>query len=187
MTTLPATQETTSKQDIAWWIILIQGILSIIIGVLFLVSPRMTVLVLVQFLGIYWLVSGVLSLVSIFVDRRLWGWKLFAGLIGILAGVSVIQHPLWSAVFLPTVLVVILGIQGIFHGIAYIVEAIRGLGWGTAILGVLSILFGVILLSAPLFAAMWLVIFLGATSLVGGIASVVYAIVVSRKQAQSIA
>lgn len=185
MTTYPATQETSHKQELAWWIILIQGILSIIIGVLFLVSPGMTVLVLVQFLGIYWLVGGVLSLVSIFVDRRLWGWKLFAGLIGIIAGVSVIQHPLWSAVFLPTVLVVILGIQGIFYGIVYIIEAIKGLGWGTAILGALSILMGVLLLSAPLFAAMWLVIFLGAASLVGGIASVVYAIVESRKPAQS--
>jgi uncharacterized membrane protein HdeD (DUF308 family) len=183
MTALPATQETTNKHDFAWWIILIQGILSIIIGVLFLVSPGMSVLVLVQFLGIYWLVAGVLSMVSIFVDRRLWGWKLFAGIIGLLAGISVIQHPVWSAVFLPTVLVVILGIQGILHGIAYIVEAIRGLGWGTAILGVLSILFGIILLSSPLFAAVWLVLFLGGASLVGGIFSVGYAIFVARKQA----
>ena len=185
MTTLPATQETTNKHDFAWWIVLIQGILSIIIGVLLLVSPGMTVLVLVQFLGIYWLVGGVLSLVSIFIDRSLWGWKLFAGLIGILAGVSVIQHPLWSAVFLPKLLVVILGIQGIFHGVAYIIEAIRGLGWGTAILGILSILFGIILLSAPLISAVWLVIFLGAVSLLGGILSVGYAIVVYRMQSRS--
>jgi uncharacterized membrane protein HdeD (DUF308 family) len=185
MTTYSATQETSQKQDLAWWIILIQGILSIIIGVLFLVSPGMTVLVLVQFLGIYWLVGGVLSLVSVFVDRRLWGWKLFAGVIGIMAGVSVIQHPLWSAVFLPTVLVVILGIQGIFYGIVHIIEAFRGMGWGVAILGGLSILFGMILLSSPLFAAVWLVIFLGAASLVGGIASVGYALVVSRRQAKS--
>jgi uncharacterized membrane protein HdeD (DUF308 family) len=185
MSTLPATQATSQKQDLAWWVVLIQGILSIIIGVLFLVSPGMTVLVLVQFLGIYWLVGGVLSLVSVFVDRRLWAWKLFAGMIGILAGVSVIQHPLWSAVLLPTVLVVILGIQGIFYGIVYIIEAIRGLGWGTAILGGLSILFGIILLSSPLFSAVWLVIFLGMASLIGGFASVLFAIFVSRKQDQS--
>ena len=185
MTTLPATQETSQKHDLTWGMILLQGLFSIIIGLLLLLSPGMTVLALVQLLGVYWLVSGLLSLVSIFVDRRLWGWKLFAGLIGIWAGISVIQHPLWSAVFLPTVLVVILGIQGIFYGIVYIIEAIRGLGWGTAILGALSILFGIILLSSPLLAAVWVVIFLGATSLVGGIASVVYAIFVSRKQAQS--
>jgi uncharacterized membrane protein HdeD (DUF308 family) len=88
-------------------------------------------------------VGGILTLVSIFVDRRLWGWKLFAGVIGVWAGLSVIQHPLWSAVFLPTVLVILLGIQGIFYGIVYIIEAIKGLGWGTAILGALSILMGV--------------------------------------------
>ena len=185
MTTLPATQETSQKHDLTWGMILLQGIFSIIIGLLLLSSPGMTVLALVQLLGVYWLVSGVLSLVSIFVDRRLWGWKLISGLIGIWAGLSVIQYPLWSAVFLPTVLVVILGIQGIFYGIIYIIEAIKGLGWGAAILGGLSILMGVILVSSPLFAALWVVIFLGVASLVGGIASVLYAIFVSRKQARS--
>jgi len=176
MTTLPGTQKTISKHESAWWIVLIQGVLSIIIGVLLLVSPGMTLLVLVQLLGIYWLVSGVLSLVRIFIDRSLWGWKLFAGLIGILAGVSVIQHPLWSAVLLPKVLMVMLGIEGILNGIAYLVEAFRGLGWGTALLGILSILFGVILLVSPLISAVWLVGFLGAVSLLGGILSVGYAI-----------
>jgi uncharacterized membrane protein HdeD (DUF308 family) len=185
MATLPATQEKSQKHDLAWWVVLIQGVLSILIGVLLLVSPGMTVLVLVQILGFYWLVGGILTLVSIFVDRRLWGWKLFAGVIGVWAGLSVIQHPLWSAVFLPTVLIILLGIQGIFYGIVYIIEAIKGLGWGTAILGALSVLMGVLLLSAPLFAAMWLVIFLGVVNLVGGIVSVLYAIFVSRKQAQN--
>jgi uncharacterized membrane protein HdeD (DUF308 family) len=51
MTTLPATQEKSQKHDLAWWVVLIQGILSILIGVLLLVSPGMTVLVLVQILG----------------------------------------------------------------------------------------------------------------------------------------
>jgi len=185
MTTLPATHETSHTHELPWWMILLQGLFSIIIGVLFLVSPGITVVVVIQMLGIYWLVSGMLTLVSIFINRHLWGWKLFAGLIGILAGVSVIQHPLWSAVFLPTVLVFILGIQGIFYGIVYIIEAIKGLGWGTAILGGLSLLMGIILVSSPLFAAFWLVLFLGVASLLGGIVSVVYAIVVSRKQAQS--
>ena len=186
MTTLFATKETSQENDISWAIILIKGILSIIIGLLFLLSPGMTVVVVVQLLGVYWLVGGVLSLVSIFVDRRLWGWKLFAGVIGILAGVSVIQHPLWSAVFLPTVWVFILGVQGVFYGVAMIFEAFRGMGWGTAIMGGLSIVLGIILLSAPLFAAVWLVILLGVTSLVGGIASVLYAIfgAISRKKTQ---
>jgi len=185
MTILPAVQETSQKIDFAWGMILIKGIIAIIIGLLFLLSPGMTILVAIQLLGIYWLVGGVLSIVNIFVDRSLWGWKLFGGLIGILAGLSVIQHPLWSAIFLPKVLVVILGIQGIIYGIVYIIEAIRGLGRGTAILGGVSILFGIILLSSPLIATAWLVIFLGSASLVGGFASVVYAIFVSRKKARS--
>ena len=32
-----------------------------------------------QFLGIYWLANGLFNMVSIFIDRVMWGWKLLAG------------------------------------------------------------------------------------------------------------
>ncbi len=68
-----------------WWAILVQGIFSVIIGLLLLTNPAATTLVIVQVIGIYWLVSGVFSITGIFIDRSLWGWKLIAGLIGIFA------------------------------------------------------------------------------------------------------
>jgi hypothetical protein len=39
------------------------------------------------------------------------GWKLPAGLIGIFAGLTVIQHSIWSAVFLPRMLVIMFGVK----------------------------------------------------------------------------
>ena len=185
MTALPATQNTDHKHELAWWVILLQGFLSIIIGFFFLASPGISVVVIIQLLGIYWLVSGVLTLVSIFIDKYLWGWKLFSGVIGILAGVYIIQNPILNAVLIPTLVVTILGIQGIIYGIVYIFEAIKGLGWGTAILGILSILLGILLISSPLFAAKWIILMLGVFNLVGGISAVLYAIFVARKKTEA--
>lgn len=183
MTTVTENQNKSHNHDLAWWIILLQGILSIIIGLLFITSPKLTVVVIVQLLGIYWMISGVLSFVSIFIDSHLWGWKFFSGAIGMLAGVYVVQNPVLAAIFIPAVMVTVLGIQGIIYGIILFVEAFKGLGIGSAILGVVSILLGIVLIASPLFALKWFILTLGIVSVVGGIASIIYAISASRKKA----
>lgn len=165
----------TVSRNSPWWLLLLEGIAAIIIGVFLLISPGMTTLVLVQFLGFYWLFCGVLSLVSLFVDRSNWGWKLCAGILGIIAGLIVIRHPLWSAVLVPTTLVWLLGILGIVEGIAKFVQAFRGGGGGMAVLGILSILFGIFLLFAPVIAALALILVLGIFAIVGGIGAIILA------------
>jgi uncharacterized membrane protein HdeD (DUF308 family) len=106
--------------------------------------------------------------------HSLWGWKLFGGIIGILAGIVVLQHPLWSTLLLPAVYVIILGIQGIIGGGVSLVMAFRGGGWGIGILGALSLVFGIILLLNPVFIGVAVLPFvLGAFALVGGIAAVI--------------
>ena len=162
-------------QEIPWWAILIQGIFSILIGLLLLISPGVTILVLIQFLGFYWLIGGIFGIVSIFIDSSLWGWKLFAGILGILAGLAIIQNPLWSTLIVPSVLVIILGIEGMIIGVVGLIQAFSGGGWGAGILGALSILFGLLLVANPLVGAATLAILLGILGLVGGIIAIVYA------------
>ncbi len=158
--------------NVPWWAILVQGIFSVIIGLLLLTNPAATTLVIVQFIGIYWLVTGVFSITGIFIDRSLWGWKLFAGLIGIFAGLSVIQHPIWSAVLLPTMLVIMFGVNGIILGLISFFGAFKGGGFSAAILGVINFLFGVILLSSPFIAALALPWVFGVIAFAGGIITV---------------
>ena len=158
-----------------WWAVLVQGIFSILIGLLLLTYPGATTLVIVQFIGIYWLISVIFSIIKIFIDRSLWGLKLFAGLIGILAGVSIVQHPLWSTFMLPTVLIIFLGIDGLIIGVVGLIEAFKGGGWATGILGGLSVLFGLLLLGSPLLAALTLPWIYGVLGLVGGISAIIFA------------
>ena len=92
------------KSDI-WWVFLLQGFAGIIIGLMLITEPGATLVALTTVLGFYWLITGVLALVQVFVDRATpWVWSLLAGLVGILAGLFVLRHPLVAALTVPTVL-----------------------------------------------------------------------------------
>jgi len=165
----------SEERLVPWWVVLIEGIAAIIIGVLLLVNPRITTAVLVQFLGIYWLIVGIIDIVRIFMDSSMWGWKLFSGIIGILAGIAIIQYPLWSSLLVPTVLVWVFGFFGVIIGIIGLIQAFQGAGWGAGILGVLSILFGLLLLTNAFVTSFTLPFIFGILAIVGGLAALVMA------------
>jgi uncharacterized membrane protein HdeD (DUF308 family) len=115
MTTVAAAPP--AQQQSIWWLFLLQGIAAIILGLMLLTAPGATLVVMVTFLGFYWLIEGILSMVHVFVDRSVpWIWSLLTGIVGIAAGILVVRHPLLAALTVPTVLVIILGVQGLIMG-----------------------------------------------------------------------
>ena len=165
----------TEEQLVPWWVVLIEGIAAIIIGILLLVNPAITTAVLIQFLGFYWLIVGIIDIVRIFMDSSMWGWKLFSGIIGILAGIAIIQYPLWSTLLVPAVMVWVFGFFGIVIGVIGLIQAFQGAGWGAGILGILSILFGLLLLTNAFIASLTLPFIFGILAIVGGLAALVMA------------
>jgi uncharacterized membrane protein HdeD (DUF308 family) len=161
-------QETTFP----WWLVLLEGIFAALFGFLLLVAPGGTLLFLIQVLGFYLLIEGILRLVSIFLDSSLWGLKLAIGILGILGGMVVLNHPLWSAIAIPTYIVYIIGFLAIFQGAGGLIQTFRGDGWGVGILGILTIIFGIIVLSNPLIGVVALPFVLGVFMLAGGIAAI---------------
>lgn len=157
---------------VPWWHLLLEGITAVIIGILLVSFPRQTTVVLIQLLGIYWFVTGILALVSLCIDRSLWGWKLFSGILGILAGVVVVRHPLWSAFLVPFTIVIILGVQAIIQGIIELIQAFQGGGWGAALLGVINIILGIFLLSEPVIATVVFPVVLGIVAIVLGVIAI---------------
>jgi|CXWK01.1.fsa_nt_gi uncharacterized membrane protein HdeD (DUF308 family) len=133
-----------------WGFLLIQGIAMVIIGAILLWAPAKdrieTYLLLVNLLGIYWIISGVLDLAHMFTDHTGWGWKLFMGLISIMAGFYIVSYPIAAAVALPRVFVLILGIWGLMQGTIALIMAFKGGGWGLGALGIIGIIFGFILI-----------------------------------------
>jgi len=169
------TQPQQEAKAAPWWLVLIEGIALIIIGILLLTSTGKATIFIIQVMGIYWIISGIFQLISIFMDHTAWGWKLFAGIISIMAGIVVVGQPLMSTVVVLGVAIIILGIQGIIYGGIGIYQAFKGAGWGAGILGAISIVFGIILLSNTLIAAATLPYVLGIFGIVGGIFAIIAA------------
>ena len=160
-----------------WWLILMAGILNLIVGILLLANPGKTAIALVWVLGLYWFVQGIFVLVAMFLDHSAWGWKLFMGVLGILAGIVVMRHPIASALVVPSILILLLGIQGLVMGGISLVLAFRGGGWGAGILGALSILFGIILIMnyANLLTVLTYIWVVAIVAIAGGIVQIVVA------------
>jgi uncharacterized membrane protein HdeD (DUF308 family) len=158
-----------------WWLVLIEGIAAIIIGILLFLAPQATLELVIQLFGLFWLVDGVLRIASACTDPTDRGLKIFVGVIGILAGFTVIRHPLLLAFAMTWMLVVALGGAGVTIGAISLFMAFRGRGWGAAVLGVLSLLFGLLVLFNPFPANVgWVYLYAG-VSLVGGLIAVVVA------------
>jgi uncharacterized membrane protein HdeD (DUF308 family) len=151
----------------------LRGIAALILGIFLLSSPRMTTVVLVTFVGAYWLVDGIFSLVGMFIDRVAWGLKLVLGILGILAGIYVLRHPLWASVLVVSFVVILLGIQGLITGVLHLIRGFRGEGWGPVVLGILYVIFGLILLANVYVAALSLPLVLGIFEIIGGIILIV--------------
>jgi uncharacterized membrane protein HdeD (DUF308 family) len=159
-----------------WWLVLIQGILAVILAFFLFTSPAQTAAAIVWVIAVYWLITGILTLLRLFVDRSHWGWKVFSGVLGILAGwvlldAGVAQRTLifgWT-------IVILLGIQGLVMGVIQLIEAFRGGGWGPGIIGGLSILFGILLLGNTFAATLVLPWVIGVFMLIGGIFAIIMA------------
>lgn len=158
-----------------WWLVLLEGIALIIIGIWLFQQPVGAVTTIVFILGIYWIISGIFNFVRLIWDRRVWGWKIFTGIIGILAGYFVIQYPLGSTAVVGLTLIYFLAFIGIFVGIGNLIQAFTGAGWGTGILGVVSIVLGVLLLMNSGIATLSLPWTLGLLAIFGGILAIINA------------
>jgi uncharacterized membrane protein HdeD (DUF308 family) len=171
-----ATVAMEAAKSRSWWLYLLQGTAAIVMGLMLLTAPGVTLVGLVTFLGFYWLITGVLALVCVFVDHSVpWVWSLISGIVGILAGLFVLNHPLLAALTLPTVIVIVLGIEGLLLGIVQIISGFTGGGIGAFVMGAINVLIGVLLLASPVAAAFAVPLVFGVLLLVQGIALIVWA------------
>jgi uncharacterized membrane protein HdeD (DUF308 family) len=145
------TATTMETKQRPWWAMLAGGVIAVIVGAVMLWAPAKTAasawLLLTAMLGIYWLVLGILDLVSMFEDHTAWGWKLFIGIVSILAGLIILMYPVAAAVTLPRIFTLVLGIWGLIYGVILLLMAFQGGGWGAGVLGVLAIILGISLIA----------------------------------------
>lgn len=109
-----------------WWMLLLEGLLQLILGLLLLVSTDMTVFILIQILGIYWLIRGLIMIVQMFAEReKNRGWLLLGGILGIMSGIIVLRYPVFSSFILLDFLVILIAFVGIVQGTVSIINGAK--------------------------------------------------------------
>ena len=81
----------------AFWITLVRGMLAVTLGVALVYWPDKARPILVNFMGMFWLVSGIVSLRWGVHGERAKGLSLLAGATGVLAGTGMLSGPFTQA------------------------------------------------------------------------------------------
>jgi uncharacterized membrane protein HdeD (DUF308 family) len=117
------------KSDEHWWVMLLAGLLSIGAGIIALIHPTLTALVLVLLIGANALVTGVLDLVVAVRLRKIIRGELLlvlSGIASIVFGAIVFMYPLGAGAL---ALVWIIAIYAIFTGAMMLGLAVRVRAW----------------------------------------------------------
>jgi len=148
-----------------WGVVALRGLLTILFGILVLIWPEISLVLLIAFFGIFALIGGILALLAAFRGRQAdEGWAIFLaleGLAGIAAGVIAFLWPRITAV----ALVYLIAFWAIARGIFEIISAVQlrreiENEWLLGLAGLLSIGFGVLLALWPgpgLLAILWII------------------------------
>jgi uncharacterized membrane protein HdeD (DUF308 family) len=162
-------------EALPWWLVLVEGIVAALLGLILLVAPGASLVFLVWLLGIYLLIAGIFRIVGIFLDASSWGWKLAGGILSLIAGLAILSNPLWSTTMASAWLVILVGFLALLQGAAGLVVAFQGGGWGMGALSALGVLLGLFLVINPLMGAAALTLILAIFMLIGGVAAVIQA------------
>jgi uncharacterized membrane protein HdeD (DUF308 family) len=160
-------------ETLPWGLVLVEGIVVALLGLILLVAPGASLVFLMWLLGIYLLIAGISRIVGVFLDSSSWGWKLAAGILCLIAGLAILTNPLWSTTLASTWLIILVGFLAMLQGAAGLVVAFQGGGWGMGVLSVLGILFGLFLVINPLIGVATLTLVLAIFMLIGGVGAIV--------------
>jgi uncharacterized membrane protein HdeD (DUF308 family) len=135
-----------------WWLNLIRGIVALVVGILILGWPSVGDRLFVNFLAIFWLASGLMSLqwgLSVHQRKGLW---LVAGIVGTVVGVALLLRFWYQRYLDPGQAVRILGALALFVGLINIFGGFRTpemaheQARGRVILGVFEVGLGAVLI-----------------------------------------
>jgi len=145
-----------------WWLTLLRGVLTAILGLLLLFWPDKSADAVIMFVGAFALITGLIATIHAATAKySLWGTSIFGGLVTIALGLIAFFWPDLTA----TILVYIVAIWALVVGM---IEIVGGLAIGagssagalTTGLGLVSVVLAMLLFMVPeagIIAAAWLI------------------------------
>jgi uncharacterized membrane protein HdeD (DUF308 family) len=158
---------------------IVSGVSALIFGILVLIWPKTTLLVVAVLFGLQLLISGIVRIVNGIIDKSIEGWQrglsITFGVLIVLAGIFCLRNPALSLL----TIIVIVAIGWLVDGIMNIVLGVQnapGERLGRILMGVVFLLGAIVLLVYPASALItfallggWILIIFGIVMLVAGI------------------
>jgi uncharacterized membrane protein HdeD (DUF308 family) len=162
-----------------WWTLAIRGLIAVLFGIIAILWPGRTLLVLVILFGVFVLLDGIMAAIVSIQERKSsrWWWVLLLeGLAGIIIGVLTFISPAVTAL----VLLYLIAVWALVTGFLEIAEAFSGRlsivqEWTLALAGLISILLGILLAVQPVAGLLSLVWLIGVYAIIFGILLIVRA------------
>ena len=135
-----------------WWLNLIRGIIALVVGMLILGWPTIGSTLFVNFLAIFWLVSGLMSLQWGFSVHQKKGLWIVAGIAGTVVGSALLLRFFYQRYLDPGMAIRILGTLALFVGLINIFggfrtpDTTREQSLGRLLLGLFEIGLGLLLI-----------------------------------------
>ena len=167
-----------------WWALALRALAAIILGILALSRPGITLAALLIVFGVYAMADGIFAVVAAIRgirEREQWGWMMFEGIVGIIAGAIALFWPHIGAL----ALVWLVAGWALATGVLEIAAAVKlrkvmSGEWMLLLAGVLSIVFALIIASRPGLGILALVFWIGAYAIIYGVMTMVLAFEVRR-------
>ena|GEM_PF-881211 len=144
-------------------ITLIRGLLAVTLGVALIFQPDKARPFLVSFMGMFWLVSGIISLRWGVHGERAKGLSLLAGVVGVVAGLGMLSRRLASGYVGEDVVISMIGLIILLTGLMHMIGGFRAgpeethlfsqnrrWSWTAFTLGLFEMALGIILVIEPL-------------------------------------
>ena len=150
-----------------WWLFVLFGVVTLGVGVFFVVSPHETLSTFTVIAGIFLLVDGVLALVASILNKGEGrGLLALIGVLSVLAGLVLIKKPFDTLV----VFTLIVGVWFVAAGIVRFVVALaspEGRG-GNIVTAILDLIAGIVILSWPDLSLATLAVIIGIVLILRG-------------------
>ena len=165
-----------NRSNIGFFVTLLRGLFAVTLGIALIFQQDKTRPILANFMGMYWVASGIVSLRFGAAGGRARGLPLLAGVVGVFAGVAMLGRSVAGEYVAEEIIFAVLGIMIILTGFLHIFGGFRTeLGerrrwsWKSFFLGLFEIVLGVLLIVEPLERGTFIYIAASVWAMLGGL------------------